>query len=748
MKSGTFSVDAHLLQELGERLVARAHIALGELIKNAYDADASRCDVEFRDDLITVIDNGLGMSEEEFLQHWMRLGTTHKVDERYSPGGRALTGSKGVGRLAVQFLAREMFLETTSRQTPTETLLAVVDWSTIKRGEDLGSVKVEWEVRPGADTYPEGENTGTKITLKGLKNDWDEEALKDLGAEVWQLRSPFKSKPRGQRQPEDFEISVSAPAIRGAKEAFDHLYNALFQNWKARIRGSLDRGRAGQSASISVEFKPDYPRGAGDEATFQALVPIPIPRRGEADETDQKPLIDRVTFEILIFKPVGKQHGGVPVAELRTYLAEFGNVSVYDSGFRLPYYGSGRDSAGHDWLNIALDQGRRLTQSELLPEHLRTQNKYMHDLPAPGRIFGAVEIDTNHERAASTRVDAAPGEWLLIQPGRDRLHDNKAYAQLRDLVRFSLDFYASRHRLRHYKAIEQRRDQEPASDKYDRVLVALEENKGRFPAPIYKAVRRELLDARRSARAEEEALDRRAALLAPLATAGMMAFALNHELSREARFLSRMESKLRRISKKHQIAELADFAAEFGRAHDRLNALRQLFGQLAEQQSATRQAVLPLVEEVVDAMRTLMPSVEFDLSEIPKRLRFPLAPPTDWSAILQNVVANAWNAMLDARITRIAFHGDKEKSGREWLRVSDTGRGLDIPLGDAHLLFEPFERRLVIPPDKRSIAIGGQGLGLAIVRMIAQRRDADVRFVEPLSGYSTTFELSWKGEKQ
>jgi hypothetical protein len=54
MKTETFVVDAALLNELGERLVGRAPIALAELIKNAYDADASVCRIEFREDEIVV----------------------------------------------------------------------------------------------------------------------------------------------------------------------------------------------------------------------------------------------------------------------------------------------------------------------------------------------------------------------------------------------------------------------------------------------------------------------------------------------------------------------------------------------------------------------------------------------------------------------------------------------------------------------------------------------------------------------
>ena len=54
MKRETFTVDAALLQELGERLIGRAHIALSELIKNSYDADATNCDIRFENNGIIV----------------------------------------------------------------------------------------------------------------------------------------------------------------------------------------------------------------------------------------------------------------------------------------------------------------------------------------------------------------------------------------------------------------------------------------------------------------------------------------------------------------------------------------------------------------------------------------------------------------------------------------------------------------------------------------------------------------------
>ena len=47
IKELTFTVDAELLRELGEKLVGKPYIALAELIKNSYDADATEVTIVF-----------------------------------------------------------------------------------------------------------------------------------------------------------------------------------------------------------------------------------------------------------------------------------------------------------------------------------------------------------------------------------------------------------------------------------------------------------------------------------------------------------------------------------------------------------------------------------------------------------------------------------------------------------------------------------------------------------------------------
>ena len=742
MESTTFTVDAALLRELGDRLIGRSYIALAELVKNAYDADATDCRIEFSSDQITVSDNGHGMSEREFHDHWMRIGTTHKSDKKTSRLlRRPMTGSKGLGRLSVQFLADEMTLESTSADEPCRNLYAFIDWNGIRRGEGIDTFNVLWDMPPGKRDYPDGRDTGTRIILKALRSKWDTEEIGNLGKHVWMLQSPFRRSNRRSvsRTAQDFYVDIDAPGIDRAKEAFGRFQNALFDNWKARIHGALVDGRSEESrATVSVEFKADYPETVDAANFFREDVTIPVdPRKSE------RPAIDRTEFEILIFKPERRQAGGISVKDMRTYLHEFGNVSVYDGGFRLPYYG-----ASHDWLNIATDQGRRLGTSALLPSNLHISERYLLDLPAPGRIFGSMAIDTSHERSVADQHGAEPGNCLQISPGRDRLADNSAFDQLRDLVRWSVDFYANRFRLLRVQAAEKTRAKEPPSRTYDRAVQILDGIRDEMPEAAYREIRREIVVAKTVAAAQEDIIDRRAELLAPLATAGMTALALNHELAREIRFLERTGHRLRAIAATSQEPGLVEIAEAIEEARRRFHSLHELFAPLLSNedlQATNRLLVRPVVRQVVRAIAPLMPGIQFDTVGIPRQLRFPLGSFSEWNAILQNLLFNAWNALLDSHESFIAFDGGRGGRALEWLRISDTGVGLDVPLDDSEKLFEPFQRRLRISDANRSIAMGGQGLGLAIVRMIGHRRSARTAFVQPTSGFATTVEISWRG---
>ena len=142
-----FDVDAALLVELGERLVARRSVALAELIKNAYDADATHVIVSFEavtgsSGSIVVLDDGSGMTLDAMKRGWMRIATDNaKVNERSPRFGRPRTGAKGLGRFACGRLASRLSLESISRVSGSfERVTTGFDWRDFKPGRDLSDV--------------------------------------------------------------------------------------------------------------------------------------------------------------------------------------------------------------------------------------------------------------------------------------------------------------------------------------------------------------------------------------------------------------------------------------------------------------------------------------------------------------------------------------------------------------------------------------------------------------------------------
>ena len=470
---------------------------------------------------------------------------------------------------------------------------------------------------------------------------------------------------------------------------------------------------------------------------------VSVPVRTGPDGAE--PVLDRARFEILVFKTVGRQTSGIAVGDVRNYLRKFGGVSLYDAGFRLPYYGSS-DLGGQDWLRIADDQGRRLVTSELLPNYLKTEGRYLLDLPNPGRIFGSVEVDTNHEHGTAASPDD-PNDWLRIQPGRDRLADNQAFDQLRDLVRFAVDFYANRYRALADQVAETAGFKDPPRRALERAIGVLDRHREVIPGPVFSELKQDVARLERAVEKEEEILDRRAALLAPLATAGMAALAFNHELGRETANLSDIEQMLTTLAKNAKDKDLMRAAQSVASFGARFNSYRLLFSPLtnAVDKEPKRLYVLAVLQQLIKSLRPRMPGVTFYFrGSVDRDLRFPTGSFVEWSALLQNVLFNAWNAMLGSQQKHVQFRTTGLERKRVSLRISDTGSGLAVPPEESAFLFEPFERRMVVAAENLSLAIGGEGLGLAIAKMIAGRRLANVAFVEPSHGYSTAFELSWR----
>lgn len=143
---------ARVLHIFGDELISSKTVAVTELVKNAYDADATRVLVRFQEPLeigqgrIEIVDNGHGMFPETILMTWMEPATLFRKRQRRSEQcGRRVLGEKGIGHFAASRLAD--YLELVTRRAGADREVRVFfDWSQFDdEHKYLDQVEALWE---------------------------------------------------------------------------------------------------------------------------------------------------------------------------------------------------------------------------------------------------------------------------------------------------------------------------------------------------------------------------------------------------------------------------------------------------------------------------------------------------------------------------------------------------------------------------------------------------------------------------
>src|SRR5260370_31592385 len=116
-----FTVDANTILMLGRDSIKDHTTALVELVKNAYDADATQVEVEIfctcPHPYIRISDNGHGMTEDELNKCWLRIGYSMKRKSKISGRRRRVTGEKGIGRISADRLGSDLELRSQPPQS-------------------------------------------------------------------------------------------------------------------------------------------------------------------------------------------------------------------------------------------------------------------------------------------------------------------------------------------------------------------------------------------------------------------------------------------------------------------------------------------------------------------------------------------------------------------------------------------------------------------------------------------------------
>ena len=190
-----FRPRARIIRTIGDQLISGPEAAIIELVKNAYDADASIVTIKFFPPLevgkgrIVVSDDGHGMTLQDIQEKWMEPATAAKVGTRVSPAKqRTMMGSKGIGRFAAAKLGSKMALNSISNRSMTraEVLIPELDWSIFNDETYLADVAIDYLTQ--SSELP----TGTTIEITELAEEWPAAKVSSLHVELRRLVSPFE----------------------------------------------------------------------------------------------------------------------------------------------------------------------------------------------------------------------------------------------------------------------------------------------------------------------------------------------------------------------------------------------------------------------------------------------------------------------------------------------------------------------------------------------------------------------------
>jgi signal transduction histidine kinase len=228
-----FRVSAELKNILGRDLITSPDIAILELVKNSYDAHASKVEITFDDDYLTIADNGKGMSKKDLIDKWLFVAYSAKSDGTEDKSYRSkfkrhYAGAKGIGRMSCDRLAKNLVLTTrSSEENKTEVLH--VDWSTfeLSKQTEFDTINIPHETLDIIPNFPLSSVTGTILEFTNLHLLWSREDIKRLRKSLEKMINPFSGTD------DDFKIEIIAPKMKEeddkAKSQYD-IVNGVIEN--------------------------------------------------------------------------------------------------------------------------------------------------------------------------------------------------------------------------------------------------------------------------------------------------------------------------------------------------------------------------------------------------------------------------------------------------------------------------------------------------------------------------------------
>lgn len=694
-----FFTDAGLIRRLGYELVSRQETAVSELVKNAYDADATTVNLIFVDSdkpggTLVISDNGIGMRREDLVKGFMRLSSTLKVSEPVSPRyKRRRAGRKGIGRFAVQRLGTHLTIKTQVKDVD-HALVVSIDWDRFEEGQDLTSIssRVEEEEKK--------QDEGTTLTIGGLRDKWTLAQMRRIWRYVSDLLQPFplSEDHTWSRVDPGFSPTIYRPGGGGFQVVADE-ETEIYRFAVAEIDASVDSSGRGQWAIKSRLF-PEV---------NNELIPIGT---DPEDPSISFELLRDVRLKAYYFIYQSKLMPPKTDSTIRRIADTRGGIRLYRNGFRVLPYGEKRD----DWLTLDIASARR----QILPPISNVN------------FFGFVEV-TDPE---GTRFEETAS--------REGLIENTAFQELTSFVfrvlRASVFRIAGIRRMKKIAAGRGSQIETPPEEMVRKAIEALREASQRpLPPEIIDNLGQSLEELEQK---QADLIDE-IGMLRVLASLGIVIGEFTHEIRSTLTSAALHTQQLR-----NEVREMDSTPEAVGKLEkdvDRINAYARYFDRAVREN--VRRELQPhelgaAVLAFKDAMwspadrRNVSMDTEvdgFDLFTCPMH-------GSELESILFNFYTNSLKAIRRAKpkrgkiLIRCGEVGDKV-----YLEFLDNGDGVPEELRPR--IFDPFFTTSTQGGDDPDDDLRGSGLGLKIVSDIALGYGGDVDLPDPPTDYVTSFRV-------
>jgi signal transduction histidine kinase len=324
MATKKFRVSSNIKSILWKELITNKYVAIFELVKNAYDASASRVDVIFWANEITIKDNGKWMSEDDIDDKFLFVGYSAKADQSENEWytnyrnkiitRRAFAWAKWVGRLACDRLGENLKLTSLKDSKDAKTEQVNISWWSFEVDSKNEFTNIEFK----HETIKADERilvSGTILDIAPLRETWSKEDIDKLKTHLSRLINP-------QTNSDDtFEIYVTY------QWKVERIENFLFEKLWVR------------TTNIHITFSEDWDT-ITTELVDRGTVIYKLLESNQWKET-----LHDITFTLYYLNPPAKK---LFTETMWMRSAEFWAISLYKNGFRVFPFGE----PGEDLLKI------------------------------------------------------------------------------------------------------------------------------------------------------------------------------------------------------------------------------------------------------------------------------------------------------------------------------------------------------------------------------------------------------------